>query len=248
MEWRIARARVLQRAFADPTFLGVLAENVLASDRPPREVSELILRVGTPSAYALYSARLKLCASSDGRPSLIDDAGARRRFVLVIREMGTDALPMIRAGLARLEAKRDVPVAAALAADLFKASPRVRDDEAGELASRYVQGSPQPLTSVAVEALCTFWGSRATPLLLGLVGSTDDAVAIAAIAGLREIHAIDEYAVTKIAVAAGAGSREVRAAARAALEDTRGHVRDAAKKALLLLISDRPPTIGARRA
>lgn len=224
--WRITRARALQHLFAEPTFLATLAEAALSADRPPREITELVLRVGAPATYALYSARLKM---SDQPP-------VRRRFVLLVRELGVDALPMIRAGLARLEGKREILVAAALAADLLLASPRVRDDEAGELAALYVQGSPPGLTSVAAEALVGFWGARATPLLLGLLGSRDDGVILAAVSGLRELRAVDEYAVVKIAGACRAtGSAEVHAAARGALLETTGPARIVAERALTQL-------------
>jgi hypothetical protein len=224
--------------FADPTFLAALAETALTSDRPAREIIELILRVAIPATYALYSARLKLS----------EQPGVRPRFVSLIRELGIGALPMIRAGLARLESKRDVPVAAALAADLFEASPRTRDDEAGELASRYVHGSPRGLAHVAVEALVAFWGPRATPLLLGLLHSNDSAVAVAAMRGLHENDAIDEYAVAKIAMAArDAKQPDVLDVARAVLADTTGDARQAAQRALSHLVSDRPPAAGVRR-
>ena len=221
--WRAARARHLQQMFADPAFLGALAEAVLSSDRPPRELMELVLRIGGPVAYALYSARLKMS----------DQPAVRRRFVLLVRELGLDALPMIRAGLSRLETRREILVAAALAADLLLASPRVRDDEAGEIAARFVQGSAPGLTSVAAEALVGFWGPRATPLLLGLLNSHDDGVSLAAINGLRELQAVDEYAVTKIAFAArSTGSADVVTAARAALSETSGATRVVALRAL----------------
>jgi hypothetical protein len=217
--------------FADPTFMSALAEAALSTDRPPREILELVLRIGGPAAYALYSARLKL---SDQPP-------VRRRFVLLVRELGLDALPMIRAGLARLETRREILVAAALAADLLLASPRVRDDEAGEVTARYVQGSPPGLTSVAAEALVGFWGPRATPLLLGLLNSHHDDVSLAAINGLRELRAVDEYAVTKIAFAArSTRSADVRVAARGALSETTGNARVVALRALELL-GEEPP-------
>ena len=229
--WRVARARHLQQMFAEPAFLGALAEAALAVDRPSREITELALRIGGPAAYALYSARLKLS----------DQPAVRRRFVLLVRELGVDALPMIRAGLARLETRREVLVAAALAADLLLASPRIRDDEAGEVAARYIHGSTPGLTSVAAEALVGFWGSRATPLLLGLLNSHDDDVSLAAINGLRELGAIDEYAVTKIAFAArSTRSADVRTAALAALSETSGAAREVALRALAQLASERP--------
>jgi serine/threonine-protein kinase len=189
--WRVARARQIQPLFAEPSFLAVLAEAALSDDEPPREVTELVLRIGGPAAYALYSARLKM--------SEVD--GVRSRFVLLVRELGAEALPMIRAGLARLETKRDVPVASALAFDLLEASPRIRDEEAGDVTAHYIQGSTPALTAAAAEALVGFWGVRATPFLFALLSSTEDAVIVAAIDGLRELGAIDERVVARIALA-----------------------------------------------
>ncbi len=225
--WRVARAQRLQQMFAEPTFLAQLAEHALSEDEPPREVTDLVLRVRGPAAYALYSARLKMS----------DVSGVRRRFVRLVLELGIDALPMIRAGLARLEGKREVAVAAALAADLLQASPRVLDEEAGGVAARYMQGSGPGLTTVAAEALVGFWGSRATPWLLGLLGSEDEAVMAAAMNGLRQLNAVDERAVARIALAVHATrSSDVRAAARAALLETTGPAR-----AVALLAAERFP-------
>jgi serine/threonine protein kinase len=227
--WRIARARSLQQAFAEPLLLAMLAEAALTSDRPSREVTELLLRAGTPATYAIYSARLKLK----------DVEGVRRRFVLIVRELGAEALPMIRAGLARLESRREIAVAAALASDLFQASPHVRDEEAGEVTARYLQGSPLGLTCVAAEALVSFWGMRATPLLLGLLACDDDAVRVASINGLRDLRAVDEYAAQRISDAARAtSSAEVRSAARSALLQTVGNARVVAQHALGELAND----------
>jgi hypothetical protein len=236
--WRVGLARRLQLAFADPAFLAWLADAALAVDRPPREVTELILHLGTPVAYALYSSRLKLR----------DQPGVRRRFVLLVRELGVEALPMLRAGLALLEPKRGVGVAADLATDLLRASPRARDDEAAVLTSLYVQGSPPDLTSAAADALVAFWGPRATPYLLGLLGAADPAVTVAAIDGLRHLEMVDEHAVMKIAFAArSTTSQEVHRAARAALMDTSGAARVAAARALAQLEAERAP-VAAHRA
>ena len=236
--WRITRARALQLAFGDPTLLIMLAQAALGADRPAREVTELLIRAGSPAIYALYSARLKLK----------DQPGVRRRFVLLVRELGADALPMVRAGLTRLEGRRDLQAAADLAADLLQASPHVRDEEAGDVASRYLQGSPLYLMRIAAEALVWFWGERATPLLLGLLGSNDDGVRLVAINGLRTLRAVDEYAVTRIAtVARVAGSSELRAAAKAALTETTGNAHVVAGRALAeLAASDAAAALATR--
>jgi hypothetical protein len=222
-DFQVARAQRQQRAFDEPAFLSALAEAMLAQDRPPREFSELALRIAGPATYALYSARLKLSE----QPSV------RRRFVLMIREFGTDALPMIRAGLVRLETRREAPVAALLAADLFLASPRVRDEEAGAVSARYLHDSPPGLADLALEALVAFWGPRAAPLLIELVGSPDEGVSLSAINGLRELSSIDDLAVLRIASAVRlSNSADVRAAGRAALLATSGKAHVVALRAL----------------
>jgi serine/threonine-protein kinase len=227
--WRFARARALQLACADPQLLTALAEAALTSDHPGREVHELLVRAGTPAMYALYSARLKLH----------DLVGVRRRFVLFIREVGVEALPMIRAGLARLEARRNVPVAAALAYDLFEASPHVHDDEAGEVTVRYLQDAPRDVTRVAAQALVWFWRARAKPRLLGLLACDDEGVVIVSMNGLRELGIVDEYAVTRIVAAARATrSAEVRNAARWALRESLGNAYALAQRALRDLADD----------
>jgi eukaryotic-like serine/threonine-protein kinase len=226
MEWRRAKAQQTQRAFADPSLLMFVAEQVLLSDAPARETSELLLRAGAPGAYALYSVRLK-------HP---DQESVRARFIALIRHLGVSALPMIRAALAKLESRRDHPIAAALAGDLLQASPNVRDDAAGDLAVLYVDGAPADLVAVAAAALVRFWGERATPVLLGLLGSQDDGVRLVSIVGLRELQAIDEHAVAKIAAVARASScPQVRAEALVALLETKGGTRADAERALELL-------------
>jgi hypothetical protein len=220
---QMARARQLQMAFSDAAFLARLAEAVLSEERPPREMTELVLRLSTAIAYPLYSARLKL----------YDVAAVRRRFVLLIRELGTDALPMIRAGLLRLVNRRDVPVAADLASDLFLASPRVRDDEAGDATLPYLQGSAPDLTALALEALVGFWGPRAIPTLLELLDSPDAHVGLAAINGLRALAAVDELAAWKIAaIVRLSPPGEVRAAGRAALLEAQGDAHVVARRLL----------------
>jgi serine/threonine-protein kinase len=185
-----------------------------------------VLRLGTPVTFALYSARLRLS----------EQTGVRRRFVLLVRELSLDALPMLRAGLARLATHRDRPVAVDLAIDLLRASPRVLDVEDGALAAVYVTDSPPALASAAADALVGFWGARAKPLLLGLLDSADASVIVTAIDGLRGLQLIDELAIAQIARAARAAPcAAVRAAARAAFMDTSGSVSVLADRAACAL-------------
>ncbi|MDB4942857.1 MAG: serine/threonine protein kinase [Labilithrix sp.] len=194
--FRSVRARALQNAFVDPTLLGMLAHAALAADRPAREVTELLVRGGTPATYALYSHRLKAA----------DQPGIRPRFIALLQLFGEAALPMIRAGLARLAPRRELDVAAALAADLFDGSPPVRDDAAGELAAEYLQGSPWSLVPHALAALVRFWGARATPHLLASSGCPDERVRAVAERALRELNVTDQYAMR----ATGTGSERRR--------------------------------------
>jgi len=208
--WRAAGARTLQHAFQEVPLLGFLAEAALSDDRPPREITELLLRAGTPATYALYSARLRLTACQ----------GVRSRFADLLRAFGNEALPMIRAGLAKLEARRELAVAASLAMDLLEAAPRVRDDEAGAITARYLVGSTTELTCAAAAAIVAFWGTRATPLLVGLLAADDDRARIAAIQGLRELRAVDAHVARSIVRAATSStSAELQSAARAALDE-----------------------------
>jgi hypothetical protein len=163
--------------------------------------------------YALYSARLRLHESD----------GVRRRFVLLVQDLGPSALPMIRAGLGRLVGHRHLPVAAALACDLFTACPRVRDEDLAEVTARYLPDSPSELARLATEALVGFAGVHAVPLLLELLGSHDDGVWITSVHGLCDLDAIDEVAVVRIASAVrSTPSHEVRAAAIRALREAHG--------------------------
>ena len=154
--WRTVRVQSLLLAFVDPALLSWLAEAALASDQPPREATELLVRAGIPATYALYSVRLNHA----------DVPGIRPRFTAMVRQLGEGALPMIRAGLGRLAARLDLDVAATLAFDLLDASPDVRDAAAGEAAKRYLEApSPMVLREMAAHALVRFWGPRAASVL-----------------------------------------------------------------------------------
>jgi len=223
--WRRAGAESMLLALTEPPFLGKLATIALTEASPPREVTELLHRGGVPAAYAIYSARLKLASV----------AGVRERFVELVRAYGANAMPMIRAGLAKLEAKRAHEVAEHLAIDLMDAAPRAKDDAAGEIVARYLAADASPaLTVAASTALVALWAERAAPILLALLENGDDASRVSAIRGLGLLRCIDERIVPKIVQIAGKGaSREIRTAARAALADVIGPARGAAERALL---------------
>lgn len=215
LEWRAQAARGLQRLYGEPRVLTVLSEIALTRDAPPREVVELLIRIGTPAAYALYAVRLKQT----------NVTAVRRRFVNILRRIGLPAMPMIRAALLKIEAKRDVAIASALAVDLLDGSPRLRDDEAGAIVARYLEsGASTSLRVVAIEALVGFWRERATPILLGFVGAEDE-VSAAAVRGLSELVAIDLHVAEKIADAVRAGGSATREAVQEILGATPPMVR-----------------------
>lgn len=190
---RSTRVRGLLGAFADPALLLHLAEVALVDD--DREAARLLVNLGTPAAYALYSTRLK-------NPG---DATIRRRFVEVIHTMSVTALPMIRAGLAKLAPHHERSVARELAIDLLLATPNLRDDDAGELAARWARVGPVEVTRAAVPALAKLWGERARPMFVAALASKDVLLANAAFAALDAIGGSDEDVTARVRAVAHAG-------------------------------------------
>jgi hypothetical protein len=190
---RSTRVRGLLSAFADPPLLLHLAEIALLDD--DREAARLLVNLGTPAAYALYSTRLK-------NPN---DQNVRRRFVEIIHTMSASALPMIRAGLAKLAPHHERSVARDLAVDLLLATPNLRDDDAGELAARWARIGPVEVTRAAVPALAKLWGERARPLFVAALQSQDLLLANAAVAALDAIGGSEEDATARVRAVAHAG-------------------------------------------
>ena len=92
----------------------------------------------------------------------------------------------------------------------------------------------------AVPPLVTLWGDRARPLLLAvLLKDPDEGARVAAIRGLRDLHAIDDHVVRKAeeilsesTAAAGPASNAVRTAIAEALGETRDDARPLAAAVL----------------
>jgi hypothetical protein len=105
--------------------------------------------------------------------------------------MGAHSLTMLKAGLERLESRLSHPGATALAEDLLKALPAAHDEDTGNLVARYARLPVASLALIATSALPKLCGVRARPLLVGLIDHKEDAIAIAAIKGLRELEQID---------------------------------------------------------
>jgi serine/threonine protein kinase len=230
-----ASASAVMKVFADPTLLAPIAERLLGHDDEHRDAARtLVLDAGVAGAYALYGARVKLAA----------DPSCRRPFIETMRALGDAAWPVVRAALERIPAAALTgghPPAAALAEDLLLCVPTLRDEAAGHLVAKYVRTTEAALCRAATRALGRLWHERAAPLLLALLDVTDDGVRAAAIAGLREIGAVDEHVVRRLVpilarkVQAG---NEVLLAAVAALEFVTPDARPVAVPLLVQLVRD----------
>jgi serine/threonine-protein kinase len=232
---RAARAAKLIQLFTDPGMLGPIAERVLATDDDAREAGRtLLIRARTAGAYAVYGARVKHAASS----------GVRAPFVTTMQEIGTHAWPVIRAALEKIPPAALTgghPLASDLAEDLLLSVPNVRDEAAGHLVATFVRSTVPSLCSAATRALARLWADRARPLLLGLLGNPDEAVRLAAVAGLREMGAVDEHVARRLApiVAPGAPiSGELRTQALAALGSMTEDAKPVAVPILVKVVRD----------
>ena len=180
-EGRAKTAQRLVELLEDPKLLAPLAEKALDGlEDKDGMAGKVIVRAGVGGAYALYAARLK--------NGVFD---ARERFVALLEKFGRVAYPLIRSGLVKLEARLSVPGAATIAEDLLKSLAAASDEETGEIVARYARSETTSLATAAVTSLTSLWGRRARAVLLDLVQSTQEPVALAAIAGLRKIGAID---------------------------------------------------------
>jgi len=228
-----SRAAALARRFVDPTMLAPIVERLLTRDDEHRDAARaLVLHAKVAGTYALYSARVKLAA----------DSTVRAPFVETMRGLGEAAWPVVRAALEKIPATAltgEHAAATALAEDLLLCVPQLRDETAGNLVAKYVRAREPRLCRAATQALGRLWAERAAPLLLGLLADPDDGVRIAAIAGLRQIGAVDEHVVKRLApilaqqVPAGP---QLRLAAVASLEFVTPDARPVAVPLLVKLV------------
>jgi len=229
-----ARASSVHKVFADPKLLAPIAERLLKRGEDAEAARALVLDAGPAGAYALYGARVKLAA----------EPAVREPFVATMRALGESSWPVVRAALERVPATAltgEHPRAAELAEDLLWCVPVLRDDAAGALVAKYVRTTEASLCRAATQALGRLWAERAAPLLLALLDVEDDGVRIAAIAGLRQIGAVDEHVVRRLVpiltrkVPAG---DELRLAAVAAVEFVTVDARPVAVPILVKLVRD----------
>jgi len=212
------RASSLLSPFADPRFLSPLAERLLvlpaaqAKSGAAVAARAILIEAGAAGAAAVYAARVKRAA----------DPAVRAPFVELMRSFGASAWPVIAAALRKIPDAAVTgahPPAATLACDLLRAAPARNDAAAGELASRYLRAEDASLATAAAEALGRAWAERAVPVLLELVDGAGESVGLAALAGLRQVGAIEPSGVRVLAkVATTPGASALRCAAVAALE------------------------------
>jgi serine/threonine protein kinase len=177
--------RVL-KALQDPTMLAPAAHNVLLGQPPARQASGLLLAAGVGGAYVLYGARTKSAPTPE----------VRSRFVSMMRDIGTQAFPVLRAALEKLEGRDEV--APELLIDVLDGIPPIRDDATGEIVSRFLTCKAPDIRRIATEALVRCWGERSQALLVGLLKDEDESVRISAIEGLRKIGRVDETVVRRL--------------------------------------------------
>lgn len=208
-----AAAQKLLPLFADPGMLGPIAARLLAKDDGAREAAtELLLRARVAGAYALYGARVKLAT----------EPHVRAPFVATMRALGADAWPVVRAALEKIPPAAltgEHPLAADLAEDLLLSVPSVRDDAAGHVVRAFVRADVPALCLASARALARLWADRARPLLLALLAD-DEGKQLAAVAGLRELGAVDEHSARRLGALVAPGttvSDELRASALSAL-------------------------------
>jgi serine/threonine-protein kinase len=228
------RAALLLRLFTDPGMLAPVAERLLTMN--DGDARTLVTRAGVSGAYALYGARVKLAPHAE----------VRHPFVTTMRDIRDAAWPVIRAALERIPDAALTgahPLAADLAEDLLLCVPAIRDEQAGRLVAKFVRASVPGLCRAATGALARIWADRARPVLLGLLDDADEGVRIAAIAGLRDLGAIDEHVVRKLAplLERGASGHELRLAAVSAFELATVDAREIAAPLLVHLVHDPQP-------
>ncbi len=187
------RAFVAARALAwfhDPSLLAMSSERRLATG--DLAAHTLLVRAGARGAHALYGARVRVAAS----------APSRARFVETLREIGASAWPVIKAALERmpdaaLEGRHAQGVE--LAEDLLASLPTLSDGDDAEVLARYLRARVPSLAEEAARGFARTAPSRAGPRLLALLDDPREGVRAAAVAGLRELGAVDGSVVEKLA-------------------------------------------------
>lgn len=239
---RATTANKVLHAFGDPTMLSAVATAVLAEGEEPSEAGRrLLLQAGAAGAYGLYGARLRA----------VGNAAVRAPFVSLMRDFGTKAWPVVKAALEKLHKNIADPRAREVAEDLLltaeATAPTSGDDAVGHLVMRFVRVDAPGVNKAATLAVIRIWGERARPLLFGLLEGKQDSVRLAALAGLRQLGAIDEHVVPRLAailVRRVPAGDDLRVGAALALAHAIGPARSPAISALEQVVLARGPSAG----
>ena len=230
---REAIAAAALRSLEDPALLTPIAEGLLTGALDQREPSRAVLvHAGGAGAHALHTARSRTI-----------DPGARPRFVGTVREIGAAAWPAVAAALEQMQTAEAGAFDPALAEDVLRAVPDVKDEHAGTVVARFVRQGGPAVCKAAVGALATLWGPRARPLLVGVLDNPDEGVRLAALGALRKVGGIDENVTARIdRIMTSPSGDDLRATAAAALADATPAARPVASAALRRALS--PPIRG----
>jgi eukaryotic-like serine/threonine-protein kinase len=233
---RAHSAELMLRLFEDPAILLQVAEQALNGPNESRDKArKLLVHAGAHGAHALYAARVKLARV----PTV------RAPFVTMSKEYGPKAWPVVGSALEKIAAARETnPATLDLAEDLLLVVPSVADEQAGHLVLKFLRVTHFGVCRAATGAIVRLWGARAKPVLVGMVQSKDDSVRIAALAGLRQLSAVDEHLVPRLSailLRQVPASEEVQAAAALALGSATDGARQPAISLLLRALGDVRP-------
>ena len=238
------------RARAAEVMQGLRRPDAARADRRAAPRARRRASRGGAHARPRRRRRRRVCALRRAREGRAEREPLASRSSTTMRALGESSWPVVRAALERIPAAALTgghPLAAALAEDLLLCVPTLRDEAAGHLVAKYVRTTEAALCRAATQALGRLWAERAAPLLLALLDVKDDGVRAAAIAGLREIGAVDEHVVPSPRFRSSRGKveagHELRLAAVAALEFVTADARPVAVPLLVQLVRDPAPTI-----
>lgn len=230
----------LVKALQDPARLASAAERALTDHE--EAASTLLASLGLAAAHALYAARVRAHPTPP----------VRGRFVATLRAIGLPCLPLVATALQRNAPGEANPHDVRLGEDLLRAIPVVSDESVGGVVAKYFRWGDTALRRAAIPPLVSLWGDRARPLLLGaLQKDPDEATRVAAVRGLRDLHAIDEHVVRKaeeFLTGSAAASEGFCVALASALQDTEPTARPLAASILRRILTPKGGMFAALRS
>ncbi len=219
------RAPIATRAIAglqDPAFLERVALVLMRGAAASHEAAQSVLVVtGAHGAQALCNVRNRLGNELD--------LGARKRFAMTLKAIGSAAFPAISRAL-RTAGPDSLDVFSL--EDVLRAVPEGASDDVGATVHRLTQHFAPQVRRAALGALTAIWGQRVRPTLISALSDQDEGVRLSSLIGLQRVGGLDAAAVQRVDELLIAGSDEVRAAAAAALGGAAPAARPAAAAAL----------------